>query len=62
MDRKAEFLKQLSECHTEAEWNTVCDEVKAYTKTLPESQRSGDYPRWWFPAIIASGLSAIIRD
>lgn len=56
MNKKEEFLQRLADAGNETTWNAICDEVKAYTKTLPEEERSGDYPLWWFKEVILTGL------
>lgn len=53
-----EFLAKLEASKSEQEWNAICAEVKAYAETLPDNERSGDYPSWWFRAVILSGLMA----
>ena len=45
---KEEFLQRLADAESNTAWNTICDEVKTYTKTLPEEERSGANPLWWF--------------
>ncbi len=55
---KQEFLTRLKASQSEKEWNAICDEVKAHTKTLPKSYQAGDYPWWWFDDVILSGLSS----
>ena len=54
---KEQFLARLKATQNEDEWNAICDEVKVYTKTLSEDERSGDYPKWWYSEVIASGLT-----
>lgn len=53
---KQEWLKLLSETKNEEGWCYVCDSVKAWTKTIPEAERSGEYPVWWWSDVIMSGL------
>lgn len=55
---KDKFLERLRHCPSEEQWDDICDEVKRYTRTLPQLERSGDYPEWWFPEVILSGLMA----
>ena len=57
-DRRIEFLNRLNMANSEDEWNAVCDDVKRYTREeLPEDQRSGDYPNWWYQDVIRTGLA-----
>lgn len=55
---KESILHALKQTRSEDEWNLICREVKVYTKTLPEAEKSGDYPSWWFGAVIQTGLAA----
>ena len=50
------ILERLKSARTTAEWEAICDEVKAETRSLPDSERSGHYPLWWFAEVIMSGL------
>lgn len=56
------ILQGLAQCRSEDEWSRVCDRVKEYTKTLPLSERSGEYPEWWFRDVVMTGLYSAIRD
>lgn len=42
-------VKYMAESTSEAEWGSRCDEVKA--------ANGGDYPSWWFSAIVMSNLA-----
>jgi hypothetical protein len=53
---KADMLKMLRETKSEDEWDLACDRVKEETKKLPPAERSGEYPAWWFPEVLATGL------
>ncbi len=57
MEKKLDILRRLKAAKSESEWNRICDETKAYTRTLPERERAGDYPVWWYPEVIQSGLA-----
>lgn len=56
MNKKKEFLNQLYATKSEQEWYAVCDKVKEYTKTLPEDQKDGLYPDWWFGDVVFAGV------
>lgn len=47
MDKDA-VVKLMESSQTELEWNANCDKVKA--------SHGGDYPSWWFGAIVMSGV------
>jgi hypothetical protein len=56
---KDTILARLRAATNQDEWNAVCDDVKRWARdTLQESERSGDYPKWWYMEVIASGLAS----
>lgn len=54
---KEQIIAKLKAADSERVWNAVCDEAKRYAATLPESERSGDYPAWWFRDVILAGIT-----
>lgn len=46
--KESEVVKLMESSKNESEWNTNCDTVK--------KSCGGDYPEFWFSAIIVSGL------
>lgn len=52
------IIQKLQNTKSEEEWNKVCDEVKegVLNKTLTPPYQ-GEYPSWWFPKVIVSGLA-----
>ena len=46
---KEDAVKLMSSSKTEEEWNANCDKVKA--------AHNGDYPDYWFDAIMSSGVA-----
>lgn len=44
---ESDVIKLMSSSRTESEWNANCDKVK---------EHFGGYPRFWFGAIVTSGL------
>jgi len=52
---KETAITLLKSCKTSAEWNEACDKI--------QEANGGEYPSWWFPAVILSGLaSQVIGD
>jgi hypothetical protein len=48
--KSAEGVKSfMAGSSSEAEWNNRCDQVKAVN--------GGDYPKFWFPTIMLSGVA-----
>lgn len=45
-----EWLEKLAATKSSSEWNRVCDQVKA--------AHGGEYPDWWWAAVMQSGLAA----
>lgn len=43
---KQEALQLLQASKNEHEWNAACDKIK----------QNGQYPDWWYPEVILSGL------
>ena len=53
--KTAEGVKTLMTSSTsEEEWNKNCNQVKAIN--------GGDYPNFWFPAILVSGIAKKTSD
>ena len=47
-------IQKLKNTTSEAEWNAVCDEIKA--------ARNGEYPQDWYRRIVMSGLMTMITS
>lgn len=45
---KEKAVELLKSCNTSAEWNVAADKIK--------DANGGDYPDWWFPEVVQSGL------
>jgi len=50
---REETVAALRATKNETEWNAVCDRLKA--------AHNSNYPSWWFPAIMLSGLAADVE-
>jgi len=59
---KQKWIERLLATKSEGEWNFVCNAIKVWTKPLPETEKSGDYPVWWFHTIIIGGVMAAARQ
>lgn len=62
VNSKEEILNKLWSAESEQEWTDICDATKGYTKTLPEEERSGEYPNWWFSEVVISGLMGTVKS
>ena len=60
MEREA-AIKLMRSSKSRQQWDVNCDKVRASTKDLPEEERRGYYPAYWYPVIIASGLMAEVQ-
>ena len=49
-----ETVKRLLATESEQQWNAVCDELKRETRNATGGTK--DYPDWWFPAVMLSGV------
>jgi hypothetical protein len=53
---KQEVLNLMSSSKSEMEWDANCDKVKKLVRDGVITDRSGDYPSYWFSEVIMSGL------
>lgn len=58
---REDLLQRLRVAKNETEWNGICDEAKAFARTLPDAERSGQYPDWWFEDVLESGLACEVQ-
>lgn len=56
MDRNS-ILKDLRDTKSAQEWNSMCNSIKRWARTLPIEERSGQYPAWWYEDVVLSGLA-----
>lgn len=55
---KAEVVGLMGSSKSEAEWAANCDVVKGNFREHVELTDFGEYPAYWFRAVIVSGLRA----
>lgn len=51
---KEKILNALKNAKSQSEWNTICDDVKAYMRLIVKGENwfNDDYPNWWFEEVI----------
>lgn len=50
LTQESDVVKHMKQAANESDWNRRCDEVK--------DANGGDYPSFWFKAIILSGVAS----